>query len=74
MVEDHWNNGRIIVAINNEAQSFKSEAEIARVECDSLKTLEANRGGSDLTVGREDLHQDRRSWRFPEVHCSVRES
>jgi hypothetical protein len=60
------------MSINDESQTFKSQAEIPRVEGYSLETFAANCCRGDLTQGGKDLHQYGRGSRFAVMHRCVR--
>lgn len=74
VVKHDGDDRRVIVAINNETKTLKSETEVTRVEGNALKTFLAL-AGSKLTLDNsersENLHQDSRRRRFTEEGSSV---
>lgn len=67
VVQDDGDDGRVVVAIDNEAKTLKSETEVTRVEGNTLETLltlaGAQLAGNQLERGKN-LHEDARGRRL----------
>lgn len=74
MVEEERNDGGIVVAVDDEAETFQPQAEVARVEDESLETLFALAGDEfavDDAEGGGDLGEDGGRGGLGEEHGGV---